>query len=84
MASGSFGDSRAGARAIWRCTGGGIILSSVAIRYQLGLVFQAGSSDRTRESCNAPRHLESAMNAAFTSLTSAANEARNFALSRNR
>ncbi len=26
-----------------RCASGGIILSSVAIRYQLGLVFQAGS-----------------------------------------
>jgi hypothetical protein len=29
--------------AIWRCAGGGIILSSVATRYQLGLAFQAGS-----------------------------------------
>src|SRR5262249_34309543 len=28
---------------IWRCAGGGIILSSVATRYQLGLFFHAGA-----------------------------------------
>src|SRR5207342_1927589 len=63
---------------------GGIILSSVATRYQLGLVFQAGSlivplrAPRPHGTC------ESAMKAALSASTSAAKEARNLALSRNR
>src|SRR5258706_16454120 len=67
-----------------RWAGGGIILSSVATRYQLGLDFHAGSLI-TPPSASTPHGTwESAMNAAFSLSTSAANEAANFALSRNR
>src|SRR6266404_2328795 len=64
--------------------GGGIILSSVATRYQLGFVFHAAL---LTVPVNAPMPqgtCESAMNAAFSASTSAANDAGNLALSRNR
>src|SRR5207247_8736114 len=67
-----------------RCAGGGIILSSVATKYQLGLVFQAGSLIAPLSASTPHGTCESAMNAAFSASTSAANEARNFVLSRNR
>src|SRR6185369_7263221 len=69
---------------IARCASGGIILSSVETRYQLGFVFHAGavmaplSASRPHGTC------ESAMKAAASALTSAANAARNFVRSRNR
>src|SRR5258708_6885404 len=63
---------------------GGIILSSVATRYQLGLVFQAGSVIVPLRASTPHGTWESAMNAAFSVSTSAANEAANFALSRKR
>src|SRR2546426_10743925 len=67
-----------------RWAGGGIILSSVATRYQLGLVFHAGSLIVPPSASTPQGTWESAMNAAFSSSTSAANENENFALSRNR
>src|SRR5205807_962498 len=67
-----------------RCAGGGIILSSVATRYQLGFVFHAGSSIAPLSAATAHGTCESAMNAAFSTSTSAANESRNFVLSRKR
>src|SRR6266851_4920465 len=67
-----------------RWAGGGIILSSVATRYQLGLVFHAGSLIVPLGAPTPHGTWESAMNAAFASSTSAAKEAWNLALSRNR
>src|SRR2546421_8303048 len=67
-----------------RWAGGGIILSSVATRYQLGLVFHAGSLIVPLRAPTPHGTWESAMNAAFSSSTSAANAAGNLALSRNR
>src|SRR5436309_2480870 len=67
-----------------RCAGGGIILSSVATRYQLGFVFQAGSSIAPLSAATPHGTCESAMNAAFAGSTSAAKASWNFALSRNR
>src|SRR5215212_221346 len=67
-----------------RWAAGGIILSSLATRYQLGLVFQAGSLTAPWSAARPHGTCESAMNAAFSASTSAANEAANFALSRNR
>src|SRR6185436_2627938 len=64
--------------------GGGIILSSVATRYQLGLVFHAGSLIAPLSASTPHETCESAMNAALSGSTSAANEAGNFSLSRNR
>jgi hypothetical protein len=61
-----------------RYAGGGIILSSVETKYQLGLAFQAG---RVIIPFRAPRPqgtCESAMKAAVSTSTSAANESRNF------
>src|SRR5258706_15232556 len=69
---------------ITRCAAGGIILSSVAIKYQLGLVFHAGSVIFPLNASTPHGTWESAMNAAFPTSTSAANEAGNFALSRKR
>src|SRR5712692_716975 len=63
---------------------GGIILSSVTIRYQLGFVFHAGSLILPLRASTPHGTWESAMNAAFSTSTSAANEAWNLALSRNR
>src|SRR2546423_14437555 len=66
-----------------RCASGGIILSSVATRYQLGLVFHAGSLILPPRASTPHATWESAMNAAFSASTSAANEAGNVARSRN-
>src|SRR5687768_4619983 len=67
-----------------RWAGGGIILSSVATRYQLGLVFHAGSLIVPLSASTPHGTWESVMNAALSSSTSAANEAGNLPLSRDR
>src|SRR5271169_868089 len=67
-----------------RCASGGIILSSVATKYQLGLAFHAGSLIVPLRASTPHGTWESAMNAAFSGITSAAKEAGNFALSRNK
>src|SRR6266478_7434366 len=73
------------ARLDMKCwAGGGIILSSVAIKYQLGLVLHAALLTVPLSASTPHGTCESAMNAAFSASTSAANEAANFALSRNR
>src|SRR5204863_10037453 len=61
-----------------RCASGGIILSSVAIRYQLGLAFHARSLILPPRASTPHGTWESAMNAAFSASTSAPKEARNF------
>src|SRR5208282_1910417 len=70
--------------AMTRCAAGGIILSSVTTKYQLGLAFQAGSLIVPLMAPTPHGTCESAMNAAFSASTSAAKEAGNLALSRNR
>src|SRR2546425_13340002 len=67
-----------------RCAGGGIIRSSAATKYQLGLVFQAGSVIVPLSASTPQGTWESAMNSAFAGSTSAAKAAGNLALSRNR
>src|SRR2546423_5118459 len=67
-----------------RWAGGGIILSSVVTRYQLGLVLHAGSLIAPLMAPMPHGTWESAINAAFSGSTSAAKEAGNFALSRNK
>src|SRR5258707_5137691 len=67
-----------------RWAGGGIIRSSVATRYQLGLLRQAGSLTAPLRASTPHGTCESAMNAASSAGTSAANEAANFPRSRNR
>src|SRR6267142_5700336 len=67
-----------------RCAGGGIILSSVVTRYQLGFVFHAGASIEPLSAATPHGTCESAINAAFSGSTSAANEAWNFVLLRSR
>src|SRR2546425_9473188 len=67
-----------------RCAAGGIILSSVTIKYQLGFVFHAGSVIAPPRAVTPHGTWESAMNAAFSVSTSAAKEAGNLALLRNR
>src|SRR5687767_8351724 len=67
-----------------RWAGGGIILSAVAIRAQLGFALHAGSLIGVASASTPHGTCESAMKAAFSASTSAANEARNFVLSRNR
>jgi hypothetical protein len=69
---------------IARWASGGIILSSVAIRHQLGLALHAGSLILPLRAATPHGTWESAMNAAFSASTSPAKEAGNFALSRNR
>src|SRR3954452_22692175 len=69
---------------IERWAGGGIIRSSVAMRYQLGLLRHAGSLIVPPRASTPQGTCESAMNAACSALTSAANEAGNFARSRYR
>src|SRR2546425_466478 len=66
-----------------RCAGGGIIWSSAATKYQLGLVFQAGSVIVPLSASTPQGTWESAMNSAFAGSTSAAKAAGNLALSRN-
>src|SRR6516164_11842410 len=67
-----------------RWASGGIILSSVETRYQLGLDFHAGSVTAPLSASKPHGTCESAMNDASSGLTSAANDARNLARSRNR
>src|SRR5207249_7713713 len=67
-----------------RWASGGIILSSVVSRYQLGLVLHAGSLIAPLMAPMPHGTWESAINAAFSGSTSAAKAAGNFALSRNR
>src|SRR2546427_8586791 len=67
-----------------RCAAGGIILSSVTIKYQLGFVFHAGSVIAPPRAVTPHGTWESAMNAAFSVSTSAAKEAGKFALSGKR
>src|SRR5207302_10931778 len=69
---------------IRRWAGGGIILSSVTTKYQLGFVFQAGLLIVPLSAATPQGTCESAMNTALSAATSAANEAGNFALSRNK
>src|SRR5258706_1082179 len=69
---------------IARWASGGIILSSVAIRYQLGLALHAGSRIVPLRAATPHGTWESAMNAAFSASTSAAKEAGKFASSRNK
>src|SRR5262245_26133018 len=67
-----------------RCAGGGIIRSSVATRYQLGFVFHAAVVTGPFKASRPQGTWELAMNSASAGSTSAANEAWNFARSRNR
>src|SRR5246127_5103045 len=67
-----------------RWASGGIILSSVVSRYQLGFVLQAGSLIEPLMAPMPHGTWESAMNAAFSGSTSPAKEAGNLALSRNK
>src|SRR5437016_11317795 len=67
-----------------RWAAGGIILSSVVTRYQLGLTLQAGSLIVPLGAPTPHGTCESAMNAAFSASTSPAKEAGNLALSRNK
>src|SRR6266540_1122089 len=67
-----------------RWAGGGIIRSSVATRYQLGLVRQAGSVIDPPRASTPQGTWESAIKAACSAGRSAANEAWNFSRSRSR
>src|SRR5258707_13889760 len=67
-----------------RWASGGIILSSVVTRYQLGLVLHAGSLIAPLMAPMPHGTWESAINAAFSGSTSAAKAAGNFALSRDK
>src|SRR5437867_5455786 len=67
-----------------RCASGGIILSLVATRYQLGLDRHAGSVTAPFNASRPQGTCASAMKAATSCATSAANDSRNLALSRNR
>src|SRR5262245_15085712 len=69
---------------IARCASGGIMLSSVATRYQLGFVLHAAWRTAPLSASTPQGTCESAMNAAVSAFTSAANDAANLALSRNR
>src|SRR5215467_7654575 len=66
------------------CTGGGIMRSSVVIRYQLGFCLHAGSWMVSESALTPHGTCESAMNAALSVSTSPANDAANFVLSRDR
>src|SRR5260370_31914273 len=67
-----------------RWASGGIILSSVVTRYQLGLLLHAGSLIAPLMAPRPHGTWESAINAAFSASTSAAKEAGDFALSRKK
>src|SRR3954464_10808495 len=66
---------------IARCAGGGIILSSVVRRYQLGLLRHAGSLIVPLSASTPHGTCESAMNSASSVSTSPANESENFSRS---
>src|SRR5580693_8236457 len=66
---------------IARCAGGGIILSSVAITYQVGLVRHAGFVTAPSSAWTPQGTCESARSAAIAGSRSAANDAANFARS---
>src|SRR5580692_923062 len=68
--------------ALW--ASGGIILSSVVIRYQLGFVLHAGSMIAPPSASTPHGTWESAMNEATSGFTSAAKKAGNLVLSRKR
>src|ERR1044072_9154247 len=70
--------------AIARWASGGILLSSVATRYQLGFDLHAGSLIAPLRHSTPHGSWESAQNAALSRSTSAAQEAANLALSRNK
>src|SRR5262249_60176557 len=70
--------------AIERWAGGGIILSSAATRYQLGLTRQPGLLIAPASASTPHGTCESAMNAASSGATSAANDAANLERSSNR
>src|ERR1700680_3204211 len=70
--------------AICRWASGGIILSSVVTRYQLGFAFHAGSLIVPFRAFTPHGTCESAMNAAFSGLTSPAKNAGNLALSNSK
>jgi hypothetical protein len=67
---------------IARWASGGIILSSVEIKYQLGFIFHAGSLIVPLSASRPHGTWESAINRAVFALTSAANDVGNFSLSR--
>src|SRR2546425_7747294 len=67
-----------------RCATGGIIRSSVATRYQLGLVRHDASVTSPLSALTPQGTCDWAMNSASGASTSAANEAANLALSRNK
>src|SRR5215510_6404186 len=69
---------------IARCASGGIILSSVATRYQLGFVLHAGWLTAPLSASTPHGTCESAMNAAVSPSTSPANDAANLDRSRYR
>src|ERR1700751_4485555 len=69
---------------IARWASGGLMLSSVVTRYQLGLLLHAVSLIAPLMAPVPHGTWESAINAAFSGSTSAAKEAGNFALSRNK
>src|ERR1700730_4135902 len=69
---------------IARWASGGIILSSVVTRYQLGLVLHAGSLIAPLMGPLRPGACASAINPVLSGSTSAAKEAGNFVLSRNK
>src|SRR6267378_5005764 len=69
---------------IARCASGGIILSSVVTMYQLVLDLHAGSVTVPPSASIPQGTCASAMNAATSAFTSAAKDAWNFTLSRNR
>src|SRR4051794_20488682 len=70
--------------AMARWAGGGIMRSSLATRYQLGLMRQAGSVMVPWSASTPHGTCASAMKAAAAAGRSAANALANFALSRNR
>src|SRR6058998_4092382 len=67
-----------------RCASGGIILSSVDTRYQLGLDFHAGSVTAPFSASRPQGTCSSATNAAASGATSAAKDSPNLALWRNK
>src|SRR5258706_7479695 len=69
---------------ISRCASGGSILSSVVSRYQVGFAFHAASLMVPASASTPHGTCESAMNSAFSGLTSPAKDAGNFALSSSR